>query len=184
MVQFKRLTLDAVLQRLPFQQLHGDEGLTLVLPYIVNDTNVRMVQRGCGAGLALEAIDRIFVREQYLRQELERNAPVEPRVHRFVDYSHAPAAQQRFDLVMTYLPPGERVLLLYGNNSGCGLRSRGGQRVTSLPVRLQECLDFPAEVFIPGRRLYEKGFPTSPFSLEGSMVELVDPLPPFAIHKF
>src|SRR5438034_857399 len=131
-VQLKRLALDAVLQRLPFQQLHGDEGLTLVLPYVVNGTNVRMVQRGCGAGLALEAIDRIFVREQYLRQELERNGPVEPRVHRFVDYSHAPAAQQRFDLVMTYLPPGERVLLLYGNNSGCRLQSPRYQSVTSL----------------------------------------------------
>ena len=85
---------------------------------------------------------------------------------------------------MTYLPPDERLILLYGHNSGCDLQSWGGQRVASLLVRLQECLDFPAEVFIPGRRLYEKGFPTSPFSLEGSMVELVDPLPPFAIHKF
>jgi hypothetical protein len=44
-----------MLQRLPFQQLHGDERLPLELVNVVNRANVRVIERTRGARLALEA---------------------------------------------------------------------------------------------------------------------------------
>jgi hypothetical protein len=52
-VRLQRLVPDALLQRLPFQQFHGDEGLPLVLADFVDHADVRMIQTRGGARFPL-----------------------------------------------------------------------------------------------------------------------------------
>src|SRR5947209_13563094 len=84
---------DAVLQGGAFEKLHGDEGLALVLSDLVNCTNVGMVQAGCGAGLAAEALERSGVMSDIGRKELEGYETAEFGVLGFVDDTHAAATQ-------------------------------------------------------------------------------------------
>ena len=46
---------DAMLQRQPFQKLHGDEGLAVLLADVVDRTNIWMVECGCGLRFAFES---------------------------------------------------------------------------------------------------------------------------------
>jgi len=57
------------LQGLPFQQLHGDQGLSLVVPEPVNRAAVGVVERRGAAGLTVEAGQR----ERVVRQLRGRN---------------------------------------------------------------------------------------------------------------
>jgi hypothetical protein len=57
--QRQRLAGDAMLQSLPFQQLHGDELLAAVLINLGDGADVRVVQRRGGPRLALEALQRL-----------------------------------------------------------------------------------------------------------------------------
>jgi len=60
-----------VLQRLPFQQLHGDERLTFVLTDIVDRVDIGMIERGGCLGFAPEALERLTVVSERLRKKLE-----------------------------------------------------------------------------------------------------------------
>jgi len=71
LIHFQSLALDAVLERLTFEQLHSDERLPVLLANVVNRTDVRVVQCGRGLGLALEAGQRLRVTSNVWRQELE-----------------------------------------------------------------------------------------------------------------
>ena len=54
-VGLERLALDQVLERLSFQQLHGDKGMAFVLVDVVYHADVRVIEGGSGARLALES---------------------------------------------------------------------------------------------------------------------------------
>ena len=54
--QFQRLAADAVPQRLPLQQLHGDEVLAVGFIDFVDRADIGMVERRGGKGLALESL--------------------------------------------------------------------------------------------------------------------------------
>jgi hypothetical protein len=56
-----RRPLDPVLQRLPFEQLHGDEALPRVLADLVNGADVRVIQRGGRTRFAREPLERELV---------------------------------------------------------------------------------------------------------------------------
>ena len=91
---------DPLLQRLPVEQLHDDERLPVVLADVVDRADVRMVQRRGGAGLALEALQRLPGRGELGRQELERDLAAQPRVLGLVDDAHAAAADPVEDAVV------------------------------------------------------------------------------------
>ena len=98
------LPCDAVLQRLAFQALHDDEGLALVLADVVDGADVRMVQGGGGAGLALEALERLLIAGELRRQELEGHEAAQARVLGLVDHAHAAAAQLVDDAIVRDRP--------------------------------------------------------------------------------
>src|SRR6202007_2328975 len=52
---------DAVLQRLPFEHLHGDKGPVFEFLNVVDRADVRVVQRGSGARLAAEPFDGLRI---------------------------------------------------------------------------------------------------------------------------
>jgi len=81
-------------QRLPLQQLHHDEGLPLVLLYLVNAANVR-TQGGGGASFAFEAFQRLSIVGQLLRKKLQRHLAAQANIFRPIDHTHAALARPR-----------------------------------------------------------------------------------------
>jgi hypothetical protein len=93
-----------VLQRLPVQKFHGDERLPVLLANVVNRANIRVVQCGRGLRFALKAHECLLVTGNLLRQELEGDKAMQPRVFSLVNHTHAAAAQLLNDAVVRDRP--------------------------------------------------------------------------------
>ena len=80
--------------------------------------DVGMVERGDGPSLALEARLAAFgIERRGVRQHFERDETVEPRVPRFVDLAHSPAAERGDDVVRPETRAcGERHSLGFGED--------------------------------------------------------------------
>jgi hypothetical protein len=89
----KRLAFNAMFQRFPVPELHHDERLTILLAYVANSANVGMAQSGRGLRFALQARQRLGVARNFFWEKLENNKSAEPVVLRFLDDTHASAAQ-------------------------------------------------------------------------------------------
>src|SRR5215472_3802307 len=89
-----------MLERLPFEILHDDEGLAFMLADLVNRADVRVVERRGGAAFALKAFECLRVRGNAVGQELEDDVPAELCVFSLVDYTHPSAAELFEDTVM------------------------------------------------------------------------------------
>src|ERR1700674_253999 len=89
-----------MLQRQPFQKLHGDERMPVLLANVVNRADVGMVQGGRGLGFALKAGKRLRITGNLLGQELEGDEAMQPRVFRFVDDAHAATSELLDDAVV------------------------------------------------------------------------------------
>ena len=87
-------------ERLAFEQFHGDEGAAVVLFDGVDGANAGMVERGCGAGFAQEAFERSRVALVFFGKKFESDAAAELGVLGFVDDAHAAAAELAEDSVM------------------------------------------------------------------------------------
>ncbi len=91
---------DAMLQRLPFEELHHDKGLTRVLVDVVDRADVRVIQRRRGARLALKAFERLTVVREIAGEELQRDLPAKLHVFTLVDDPHAAATEFLDDAVV------------------------------------------------------------------------------------
>ena len=92
--------MDPVLERLAFQQLHGDEVASVVLANLVDRADIWVVQSGGGASFALKTVERERIFFRLGRQELERDMAAQVDVLGFVDNAHPSAAQLREDTVV------------------------------------------------------------------------------------
>jgi hypothetical protein len=99
-VGVERPSADTMLQRGPFEELHGDECLSFLLADVVDCANVGMIQRGGGLGFALKAGQSLRIAGYSLRQKLERDKTSETGVLGFVDDTHSAAAEFFEDAVM------------------------------------------------------------------------------------
>jgi len=70
-------------------------------PHVEERADVRMAERGDRAGLALEAGAAVGIGGELVRQHLDRDEPVEPRVAGGEDLAHTPAPQRAHDFVGT-----------------------------------------------------------------------------------
>src|SRR6202040_828950 len=68
-VDAQRPGRDALLQRDALHQFHRDERYALVFVDVVDRADIRMVQRGCGPSLALEALERSGIGRHAQRQK-------------------------------------------------------------------------------------------------------------------
>jgi hypothetical protein len=100
---FQRTPRDALLQRHPVQKLHGDEGLTILLPDLVDGADVGMVQCGSSLGFPLEASQRLGVFGYFLGQKLQRDRSVKGYVLSLVDNTHPAAPELLDDAVVAQL---------------------------------------------------------------------------------
>jgi hypothetical protein len=85
-----RLSVDAVLQRHAIEKFHGNERLPVLLADVVNRADVVVIQRGCGLRFTLKPLQRLRVPGHVLRQELQRDEAVKPRVFGFVNDTPIP----------------------------------------------------------------------------------------------
>jgi hypothetical protein len=67
----QRLATDAVPERLPLQQLHGDEGSPIGLVDFVDSADVRVVQRGRSLRLPLKTAESLHVVCEFVGKELQ-----------------------------------------------------------------------------------------------------------------
>ena len=88
-----------LLQRFAAKHLHRDEGVAFELVDLIDGTDVRVIQRGCGLRFALELPDRGRVGCKVVGDELERDGPSKTRIVGFVDDPH-PSGAQKLDHVI------------------------------------------------------------------------------------
>ena len=72
-VRFQRASRDAIPQILPVQKLHDDEGLTVLLPDLMDGADIGMVQRGRCLSLTLEAGQGLRVFGDVIGQKFQRD---------------------------------------------------------------------------------------------------------------
>ena len=94
------LVRDQVLQGLPFEQLHHDEGLSFELINLVDDADVGMIEAGGGPGFPLKALQGHGVADQFGRKKLQGDASTQAQIQGAIDDSHTAATQFLFDPVM------------------------------------------------------------------------------------
>jgi len=119
-----------MLQSPAIHELHGDERLTVLLADVVDRANVRVIERGRSLRFPLEAGQSLGVSGNFIRQELESNEAVQPRVLSLVDDTHTSAAQLLDDAVVRDGLAEHQGQILLGSNIQVN-ESRG---VVSLPA--------------------------------------------------
>ena len=97
---FERAARDQVLERHAVEKFHGDEGSAFVLADVVNRADVRMIERGSGLCLALEAGQRLWIAGNLVGQEFQGDETMQARVFCLVDDTHAATAELFDDTVM------------------------------------------------------------------------------------
>ena len=84
---------DPVLERVPVQELHGDEGLGVMGSDFVDGADVRVIQGRRCLSLPLETAQSLGIPGNLVRQKLQRHKAVQTEIFGFVHHSTAPAAQ-------------------------------------------------------------------------------------------
>src|SRR5262249_6070615 len=101
------LGLEEVLDRGPLDALHGDVVLTLLLAWLDDLDDVRVVEEDQGLRLALEAGDEVAVAGHVHGERLDRDPAVEGGLVALVDDAHAAAGDLGLDLELAELAPDE-----------------------------------------------------------------------------
>ena len=96
----KRATADEMVERDAIEELHGDEGLALVLPDIVDGANVGMVESGRGLSFATETGQSLGIAGEFGGEKLEGDEAMQARVFGLVDDAHAASAEFFGDAVV------------------------------------------------------------------------------------
>jgi len=90
-------------QSLDLEQFHGDKRRAVVCADVVNDKNVRMIQRRRCPCLALESFQGLAVAREFVSKKLQSDLPSKTNVFRLVDHAHPAAAEPLDDSIMRNL---------------------------------------------------------------------------------
>ena len=93
---------DPLPQRRPFEQLHHDERLAIVVADFVDSADVRMVQRRRGAGFPQETGERLFVAGGIRRKKFQRHLTPKRGVLGAVNFPHAARTKPFQNSIMRY----------------------------------------------------------------------------------
>jgi hypothetical protein len=93
-VQIQRRMRDALLQRHPLHELHGNEDAAVLFAYFVNGADVRVVQDRQGTRFPPESRHAFGVAIHVRRQHFERQVSAEVVVDGAIDLAHAARSQQ------------------------------------------------------------------------------------------
>ena len=81
-------------QRLALEQLRDDERRAVVLADVVDGQNVRMVQRGGGARLLLEASQTLGIPGERGRQHFDGHVAAQAGIAHTIDFAHPARPEQ------------------------------------------------------------------------------------------
>ena len=87
------LAANTMLQRPPLEEFHGDERHAVLLVDLVDRADARMIERGCGARLTLEALQRLRVLHHLRGEKLQCDGPAQLDIFGAIDHTHTAAAQ-------------------------------------------------------------------------------------------
>src|SRR5215469_11436781 len=85
---------DPIPESLPFEILHGDEGLAFILADFVNGADIRMVESRGGARFALKTLQSLAVLRKMFGEELQGDKAAELGVLGFINHTHPAATTQ------------------------------------------------------------------------------------------
>ena len=85
--------MNSGLERLAFQQLHGDEVTPAVFANLVDGADIRVVQGGGGTSFTLKTVERERIFFRFGGQELEGDTAAQVEVLGFVHNAHPSTAQ-------------------------------------------------------------------------------------------
>ena len=106
LLEGQRPALHALRQRLAFQVFQHQVVDATLMADVVERADVGVLEGGDGARLALEALAELAARGEMLRQDLDGDLAVEPRVARAIHLAHAAGADGGKDLVRAEGGPG------------------------------------------------------------------------------
>jgi hypothetical protein len=108
LIEFERAAGDDVLESGTIEKFNGDESFAGVFADIVDGTDVGMVERGGGAGFALEALQRLEVVGDFFRKKFEGDKAAQAGVFSLIDHAHATAAEFFDDAIVRNDLAGQR----------------------------------------------------------------------------
>src|SRR5271167_1388838 len=108
LVSLERLVLDHVVERLPLEQLHDDHPIFVMLLDVVDGANIWMVQRRSRARFLQKALQRALCLVELRRKKLDGDVASQQGVLRFVNHTHAAAAQLGHDRILPDGPTDHR----------------------------------------------------------------------------
>src|SRR5580704_13750377 len=88
---------DQAIEWLPFEQLHGEKVDAVALFHGIERHDIRMIECGDGASLALEASETFGIARDVGRQDLKRNFATERGVGGAVYFTHSTGADRGVD---------------------------------------------------------------------------------------
>ena len=91
---------DAMLQRYPVEKLHNQEGMTILLPDLIDGADIGMIECRSRLCLPLEPRQRLSVFDDVIGQKLQGDKAVQGCVFRLVDNAHAAATKLLDDPVV------------------------------------------------------------------------------------
>ena len=166
-------------ERPPVHPLHHDERPAVLIADVVDRADIRVIQRGGGAGLQLETPSPVGIGRQRRRQELDRDAACEASVAPLVDLAHPARRREGLDFIRAEPAPRcERGLPL-----GVRPAPRGGVEKRTRPRVLREKpLGQPAQLGILAARLGEEVGPPRWLQLERLHADRLHPLGAIGVH--
>src|SRR5713226_4785861 len=99
LVDRDRSTGDPLRQILALDEFHHERGDATAFFEAMNTADVRVIQRRERFRFTLKAGDPLGVRDERVRQDLDRHVAIQLRVARFIDLAHAAGPKGREDLV-------------------------------------------------------------------------------------
>jgi hypothetical protein len=91
-VNLQALGLQLPAQSLAFYVLGGDEVCAVLLAYFVDGDDVRVIQGGSGFCLSFETMQALFIKDEFIGQQFERDVSFKFCVHRQIDFAHTACA--------------------------------------------------------------------------------------------
>src|SRR3954447_14676726 len=88
----ERSLAQAFAERLAFEILHDQVGLTSTFPDIVHGADIRVIQCGCRTGFSLKSLTVLRIAGIRTEKHLRRNGAIQAGIACTVDFSHSASA--------------------------------------------------------------------------------------------
>ncbi len=118
LLQRQRTFCESLRKRLAFEMLHHQVVGPILVAHVIERADVRMIQAGDDAGLALEPLARLRARSKMCGKHLDGNDAIESRVSSLIHLAHAAFAELRDDLVVAEPSPVHGWAFLTELNNG------------------------------------------------------------------